>query len=98
MEENFENLFLFSAHALRRMFERGISVDVVKEALLKGSVIRDYPDDKPYPSRLVLHKTPEFPLHIVAADDKVEKTTYIITVYAPDPSVWNESFTERRKS
>jgi hypothetical protein len=79
------------------MFDRHIAIRSVEEALRRGTVIRDYPDEKPYPSRLILHKTSKQALHVVAADDKKEKVTYIITVYIPDPAVWNEDYTERRK-
>ncbi|MGB9716465.1 MAG: DUF4258 domain-containing protein [Thermodesulfovibrionales bacterium] len=34
-------------HALERMMERGISRDTVKEVLLSGELIEDYPDDDP---------------------------------------------------
>jgi hypothetical protein len=36
------------------MFQRGISMEGVKLALTTGEIIEEYPDDKPYPSRLVL--------------------------------------------
>jgi hypothetical protein len=87
---------LFSGHALKRMFERAITVQEVKHALLAGKVIREYPDDKPYPSRLVLYWNLLRPIHVVAADDKTGKLTYIITVYVPDAAVWNSDLTERR--
>ena len=45
---------VFRVHALQRMFERRISVQDVKVATEGGGTIEDYPDDKPYPSQLVL--------------------------------------------
>lgn len=44
----------WQAHALARMLERGVSREIVKRVLLEGDVIEDYPDDKPYPSSLLL--------------------------------------------
>ena len=44
----------FRAHAVRRMFERVVSTDEVRAVLATGETIADYPDDTPYPSRLVL--------------------------------------------
>ncbi len=44
----------FRAHALRRMFERGISVEDVEAVLESREAIESYPDDQPYPSRLLL--------------------------------------------
>jgi len=44
----------FRVHAVRRMFRRAISVEDVRRVLADGETIEDYPDDKPYPSRLLL--------------------------------------------
>lgn len=45
---------VFRVHAVRRMAERRVTVDEVRAALVQGETIEDYPDDTPYPSRLVL--------------------------------------------
>lgn len=45
---------VFRVHAIRRMFGHRISEDDVHQVLLTGEVIEEYPDDTPYPSRLVL--------------------------------------------
>lgn len=86
---------VFREHALLRMAERGIRHQDVKAALELGEVIRHYPEDTPYPSRLLLHWTEEQPLHVVAApvgDD----TEIIITVYHPDPALWELDFKRKR--
>ena len=44
----------FSRHALQRMFERAISPDEIRKALANGETVADYPEDTPYPSRLIL--------------------------------------------
>ena len=46
--------YLFSAHVFRRMVEREFSPDVIKSVIETGSVIKEYLDDEPYPSRLIL--------------------------------------------
>ncbi len=61
-----------------------------------GKTIEEYPDDHPYPSRLVLGWCEKNPLHIVLADNMEEHTIIIITVYEPDPDLWEKGF-ERRK-
>jgi len=38
---------MFRMHAIRRMFERGITVDEVEAVLGAGEVIEDYPNDTP---------------------------------------------------
>jgi len=44
-------------------------------------IVKEYPDDKPYPSILIFGKTNrERPLHIVCAYDSEEDHTIVITV------------------
>jgi len=50
-ERDFDRV-LFSGHAVRRMFERGLSKDDVLGIVRDGEVIADYPEDEPYPSYL----------------------------------------------
>ena len=87
---------IFRVHAIQRMFQRNISEDGVRQALDNGKTIETYPDDEPYPSRLVLGWIAERPIHIVVADDKENERIIIITVYEPDSNQWEEGF-ERRK-
>ena len=90
------NKIVFSQHALSRMFEREISPEFVKNGIIKGSVITEYPDDTPYPSRLILFMDGERIIHIVIAHDYENDITFVITVYEPDPLLWDETFTKRR--
>ena len=89
------NKLIFRKHALQRMFQRSIRVEDVHAVLSGGKSIIDYPDDTPYPSRLMLGWCGERPIHIVAADTP-ESETIIITVYEPDPALWEPGF-ERKK-
>jgi len=87
---------IFSQHALSRMFEREISPELVKKAIFNGSIITEYPDDTPYPSRLILFRDEERVIHIVIGHDKDNDKIFVITVYEPDPQLWDENFTKRR--
>ncbi len=86
----------FSGHAVRQMFRREISQDDVSEAVNHGQKIIDYPDDKPYPSCLVLGFVNGRPLHIVLAFDQSSQTKIVITAYIPDSHLWTEDFKSRR--
>ena len=90
-------LVIFRVHALRRMARRGISVDEVREALDSGEIIEAYPDDTPYPSRLVLGRAGLRPLHVVVAYDAGGGLTIVITAYEPDPARWGTDFRRRRE-
>jgi hypothetical protein len=88
--------YVFRRHAVERMAERNISRADVEAIVETGEVIRAYPDDTPYPSRLMLGWRAQRPLHVVAADNDSTSETYIITVYEPDPDVWDEDFRSKR--
>ena len=92
-----QKYLVFTDHAERRMFKRSVSRDEVREVLLRGEVIQEYPDDTPWPARLMLAWVGGRPLHVVAADAPPKETTFVITAYEPDPQRWNDDFTEKRK-
>jgi hypothetical protein len=87
---------VYRQHAIRRMFEREISADDVLSILRDGQTIESYPDDKPYPSRLILGTRESRPMHVVIADNLADDTKIVITVYEPDPVLWNDDFTTRK--
>lgn len=87
----------YKKHALVRMVERRIKTSDVVEALIKPNFIKEYPNDTPLKSYLLLGYTGRNrPLHIVAAPDDDSDILWIITVYEPDKDKWNKDFTKRR--
>ncbi|MCM8600066.1 MAG: DUF4258 domain-containing protein [Candidatus Accumulibacter sp.] len=54
---------IYRQHAVRRMFERSISIADIDAAMASGPVIEEYPADTPYPSRLWLGLAGNRPLH-----------------------------------
>jgi hypothetical protein len=78
------------------MFERRISTDDVKAVIGSGETIEDYPDDRPYPSRLVLGWRGARPLHVIVADNLSENELIVITAYEPDPELWEADFRRRK--
>ena len=87
--------FEFSRHALKRVVERNISDQEIRQAGAQARVIEDYPDDKYSPSCLLLGFTETGrPLHVQVslADTDLAK---IITIYEPDPNEW-VNYSQRR--
>ena len=91
---NSKNL-TYRLHAIKRMFERKITMADVRQVLATGTMIEDYPTDTPYPSCLVLGWCGIRPLHIVVAYNKLDDETVIITAYEPDPAKWDKDFKRR---
>ena len=79
------------------MVQRNISVTDVREVLVNGEVIEVYPNDTPYPSRLILGWTNRRPIHVVAADNTDTGETIIITAYEPGADQWETGFRRRRR-
>lgn len=88
---------VFRVHAIRRMAQRNITVTEVREVLATGEVVEVYPDDTPYPSRLVLGWRGNRPIHVVAADNTDTVETIIITTYEPGTDQWEAGFRRRRR-
>lgn len=87
---------VFSGHAIRQMFQRGLAEDDVLAVIHKGEVIIDYPDDFPYPSYLILGYAQKTPIHVVLAMNQQQQTGIVITAYIPDKELWTDDFKNRR--
>jgi len=86
----------FSRHAYERMFQRGINPDSAAQIVANGEVIADYPDDQPFPSTLLLGYDGDQPIHAVVAHESATGDCQLVTIYWPDPAIWDESFKRRR--
>jgi hypothetical protein len=73
---------------------REIDFDDVRRILDEGATIETYPDDTPFPSRLVLGWVERRPIHIVAADI-AEGEVIVVTVYDPNPEEWSKDYRSR---
>ena len=83
--------FEFSRHAFRRVVERNISEQEIREAGEKVEVIESYPQDKYSPSGLLLAITRAGrALHLQVSFAESDATK-IITIYEPDPNEWIEN-------
>lgn len=88
---------VYRVHVIQRMFERRVTAQDIEHVLATGEVIEEYPEDQPYPSRLVLGTVGNRPLHVVVADNVPSSETIIITAYEPDPRQWEAGFRRRRR-
>jgi hypothetical protein len=91
-----ERQIIYSAHVVIQMFKRGITEEDIEHVLNAGVIIKDYPDDKPYPSFLILGYKGNIPLHIVYAVNEIGESI-IITAYQPDNTLWNNDYTVKKK-
>lgn len=87
---------VFRVHAIQRMFQRRISMEDVKHVLATGETIEEYPDDAPYPSRLIAGRRGGRPLHVVIADNKESNEGIVVTAYEPGTDEWERNFKRRK--
>jgi hypothetical protein len=84
----------FTRHAVARMAGRKISTADVKAILATGVIIKEYPNDTPYPSKLLLGFISLRPLHVVFSE--LEDVIIIISVHEPDTELWEADFKRRK--
>ena len=87
----------YTGHALRRMFDRGLSEQEVSTVIQPGEIVNDYPDDSPYPSQLRLGWVNNKAIHVVVSKNAENNSCYVITAYYPSSEIWHEDFKTRRQ-
>jgi len=88
--------YIYKKHALERMLSRNINFEEVENSLFIGEIIKEYPEDKPFQSYLVLAIVKGKILHVVVSQDN-ENNCIIISVYEPDIDIWNTDFKTKKK-
>ena len=82
-------------HARQRLIERGITLFDVMRCIEGGEIIKQYEDDKPFPSCLVLGMAVNNKyIHVVVSLDS--EYMHLITAYYPDAEQWESDFKTRK--
>jgi len=79
------------------MMSRNILVDDVVGVIEWGEIIADYPNDKPYPSKLLLNFINNIPIHVMVAQNIDNSECVVITCYFPDAALWDIHFKTKIK-
>ena len=88
-------VYRYSDHAVKNMISRSIDRSEIEEAVSKGEIIEEYPQDKYSPSCLVYGKTKSGrDLHVQIA---LPPAVVIITVYEPEEIEWIDCKVRRTK-
>lgn len=87
--------FIITKHMAVRFKERGIKMGFVRNALMNGEIIEQYPDDYPFPSCLILGCTnEERAMHICIGLGGGK--LWVITAYYPDTNEWEDDLRTRK--
>ncbi len=97
LRQHYETDCVFmTAHAAERFRQCGILAEDVRNAVLTGEIIEQYPEDYPYPSCLVLGYSIDMQyLHVVISDEG--SSSRIITAYFPNADKWQNDMRTRKE-
>jgi len=84
-------------HVLQKLAERGLAQQAVRDVLLSGEQIRNYIEDKPFPSALFLGYASGKPLHVVASCDEANRQAFVITAYEPSREVFESDYRTKKE-
>ena len=79
--------FQLTGHAHKERQEEAIKAKDIRDALMEGEILEDYPDDPRGQSCLVLGYSEGRAIHLVCGRTKSE-WLLVITVYIPRPYKW----------
>ncbi len=92
-----EKQIFYTEHALDRMNEEKdiITFREVRQVILNGAILEDYPEDRRGHSCLMCATTDKRrPVHVICSPKKDHLV--IITVYVPSANKWEDDFRKRR--
>jgi hypothetical protein len=90
------NTLKYTNHAVEFMSKRAIKEQEVEHAIENGETIENYPNDKPFPSRLVFAFVNYRPIHLVVGFDEITQTCFVITAYEPNTEKFEPDFKTRK--
>lgn len=87
----------WSMHALKRLRERGISIEDFKNCIFTGEIIERYPESYKTPSCLVSgFSVNKLHLHTVSGYD--ESYLFAVTAYYPNLDEWESDYKTRKEN
>ena len=90
-----DDAIIMTAHVIKRCKERNKDSNSIKNVIIHGEIIKQYEDDKPFPSCLLLGMSVnDRYLHVVVASDTIN--LHIITAYYPNVGEWEPDFKTRK--
>ncbi len=85
-------------HVNMRLGQRFIARETILAAAESYEVVEAYPDDKYFPSYLLLGRRGEEAFHALFGTDVDGQNVRVITAYHPSPEEWQGDLKTRRRS
>src|SRR5438093_6348982 len=93
-----ERRIYWTYHVNLRLAGRHIMRDEILEKIDGYDIIESYPEDKYFPSYLLLGKARDADFHVLFAVDVEGDNVRIVTAYRPDPDEWEADMRTRRRT
>ena len=91
------DMVFMTNHASERSRQRGIFAKDIRNAVMTGEIIEDYPNDFPFPSCLVYGKSLDGKgIHVCISDEG--ESSRIITAYIPSLEKWETDLKTRKEA
>ena len=81
-----------------RLGQRFIPRDTIIGASASYEIVEEYPEDKYFPSYLLLGRHEALGFHVLFGVDVPEHNVRVVTAYYPDPEEWELDLKTRRIS
>jgi Domain of unknown function (DUF4258) len=81
-----------------RLGKRFIAREAIIQAAESYEIVEEYPDDKYFPSYLLVGRQGEEAFHVLFGTDVDGQNVRIITAYYPSPEEWEADLKRRRRS
>jgi hypothetical protein len=81
-----------------RLGQRFIARETIIHAATSYEVVEEYPEDKYFPSYLLLGRRGEDAFHVLFGADTEGQNVRVVTAYYPSPDEWEEDLKTRRRS
>ena len=88
---------LWTYHVNMRLGQRFITRETIIAAVESYEIVEAYPDDKYFPSYLLLGRQGEEAFHALFGADVDGQNVRVVTAYYPSPEEWEEDLKTRRR-
>ena len=89
---------LWTYHVNMRLGRRFIARETIIAAADAYEIVEAYPEDKYYPSYLLLGRQADEAFHVLFGTDVDGRNVRIVTAYYPSPEEWETDLKTRRRS
>ena len=80
-----------------RLGQRFIARETIIQAIDTYEIVESYPEDKYFPSYLLLGRKGDDAFHVLFGVDVADQNVRIITAYYPSPDEWETDLKTRRR-